>query len=211
MPEEPMRQKKADAAHERDRVPPAEQASADRTTDKAKPHDEEEASLRDKVLTFVAAVEGDAHERAREMASVLGQAIGDKGLCTVVVPDAAQSVVYGPHHDWSAGSGAQPIRMCNFSHGENPSGGYVHGPGVCVVWQHGPRGADGTGKLNPPNGAFVEDLLVIARERLAFFQASKFADAENQAAMDHIGQALSALGRRAKQRHLRGVLGTHTP
>jgi hypothetical protein len=93
----------------------------------------------------------------------------------------------------------------------NPSGGYAHGPGLCVEFQDGPRGKDAGGNLAPANGAFVEDLLVAARQRLAFFQRSRFAHNANANAMMHIEHALRALEERANERSGRGVLGSNEP
>lgn len=89
----------------------------------------------------------------------------------------------------------------------NPSGGYAHGPGMCISWQDGPRGRDHGGNLFPANGAFVEDALVAAHQRLAFFQESQYAHSANAEAMDYIELAIDCLKRRADQRSQRGVLG----
>jgi hypothetical protein len=89
----------------------------------------------------------------------------------------------------------------------NPAGGYAHGPGMCIAWQDGPRGKTPDGLLGPATGAFVEDALVAARERLDFFQQSQFADDDNAAAIRHINWAIDALDERAKKRAARGVLG----
>lgn len=92
----------------------------------------------------------------------------------------------------------------------NPSSGYAHGIGFSVTFQDGPRGKDDNGVLHPANGAFVEDLLAAAMQRLAFFQNSKFACAENAEAIEHIHAAISALERRSSARRSRGVLGSHS-
>lgn len=91
----------------------------------------------------------------------------------------------------------------------NPSGGYAHGPGMCVSFQDGPRGRDAGGELLPANGAFVEDLLVAARQRLAFFQESKFAHDSNDECIRHLDYCIDALHARAKERASRGVLGAN--
>lgn len=95
----------------------------------------------------------------------------------------------------------------NYTDGNNPSGGYAHGPGMCIAWQDGPRGKDIHGNLAPANGAFVEDALVAAYQRLAFFQDSQYAHPANAEAMDHINAAINALHARAIERASRGVLG----
>lgn len=89
----------------------------------------------------------------------------------------------------------------------NPAGGYAHGPGMTIAWQDGPRGKNPDGSLAPANGAFVEDALAAAHERLSFFQSSKFMHADNAEAIAHIQLAIDALSRRAKARAARGVLG----
>ena len=105
---------------------------------------------------------------------------------------------------------SNPVRARNYSDTDgNPAGGYVHGPGLCVSFQDGPRGKQGDGELHPANGAFVEDLLVGALQRLEFFQASKFRHVRNQEAIDHIVSALEALNTRAAERKERGVLGAN--
>lgn len=100
------------------------------------------------------------------------------------------------------------IRYHNYTDADgNPAGGYAHGPGLCIAWQDGPRGRDESGNLLPANGAFVEDALVAAHQRLAFFERSKFAHPDNAEAMRLIYEAIQALNRRAKAREARGVLG----
>jgi len=89
----------------------------------------------------------------------------------------------------------------------NPSGGYVKGVGLNIKWQEGPLG-------NPPNlanhnGAFVEGAIEAAKQRLEFFQKSKFAHPSNQAAIDYLAAALDALDTRTEERKARKVEGTH--
>lgn len=103
------------------------------------------------------------------------------------------------------------ISSCNYTDGNgNPAGGYATGVGLCVAFQNGPRGKDASGALAPANGAFVEDLLVAAHQRLEFFQGSKFVHEDNAEAMRHIEAAIEALNRRAKERAKRGVLGQNS-
>jgi hypothetical protein len=100
------------------------------------------------------------------------------------------------------------IRCRNHTDTEgNPQGGYALGPGMAVVFQDGPRGFDGNGQLNPANGAFVEDLLVAARQRLEFFQGTKYQHHANAQAIELIDQAVAELAIRANARLARGVLG----
>lgn len=103
---------------------------------------------------------------------------------------------------------SNPIRTRNYTDADgNPAGGYAHGPGMCVSFQDGPRGRREDGTLAPANGAFVEDLLTAALQRLEFFQGSKYRHEANQEAIRHIVDALAALQNRATERRSRGVLG----
>lgn len=100
----------------------------------------------------------------------------------------------------------------------NPTGGgvllYVNKggddefPAVHIAWQDGPRGqADGT--LADPNGAFVEDVIWAALQRLEFFNESKYRDRANSLAITHLEQALQALKDRQLERSHRNVEGKH--
>lgn len=101
---------------------------------------------------------------------------------------------------------------------ENPTGGAVElfeqtdNPQkqlIGILWQDGPRG-QGEGKpLAEPNGAFVEDVLWAALQRLEFFQDSKYRDRANAMAITHIEQALQALKDRQLERSHRNVEGKH--
>lgn len=105
-----------------------------------------------------------------------------------------------------------------FDENGNPTGGSValiagydeNQPYALVVrWQDGPRG-QGEGKpLAEPNGAFVEDVLWAALQRLEFFQESKYRDRANAMAITHIEQALQALKDRQLERSHRNVEGKH--
>lgn len=91
----------------------------------------------------------------------------------------------------------------------NPSGGNVRSQGVIIDWQDGPRG-QGEGKpLADPNGAFVEDIIQAAKQRLEFFQDSKFEHQANADAIEHLQAALDALVSRSSERKESGKLGTH--
>lgn len=91
----------------------------------------------------------------------------------------------------------------------NPSGGSVRSQGVIIDWQDGPRG-QGEGKpLADPNGAFVEDIIEAAKQRLEFFQFSKFKHDANADAIEHLQAALDALESRSTERKDSGKLGTH--
>lgn len=106
---------------------------------------------------------------------------------------------------------------------DNPTGGHVvlyvekgggeQFPALIVNWQDGPRGAgtnpDGSPTLADPNGAFVEDVLWAALQRLEFFNAGKYRDRANSIAITKIEEALQALKDRQLQRSYRGVEGKH--
>ena len=93
----------------------------------------------------------------------------------------------------------------------NPAGGYAHDqpegpyepPLLSIYWQNGPLDR----KNGKRNGAFVEDVLEIARRRLKFYQESRFNCAENAEAIEHIELALAAMTRRTADRQHRGVEG----
>lgn len=88
-----------------------------------------------------------------------------------------------------------------------PAGGSVVGTGLTIVWQDGPlgRGAD----RKPPNGAFVEDVIDAARQRIEHYQAGQFACEENAEAIGYLTKALECCDRRTREREARAVEGTH--
>lgn len=98
---------------------------------------------------------------------------------------------------------------------DNPTGGNVRldgktsdSPMLVVNWQSKPRKrADGT--LEEPNGAFVEDVIWAALQRLEFFNEGKYRDRANSIAITHLEQALQALKDRQLERSYRGVEGEH--
>lgn len=100
------------------------------------------------------------------------------------------------------------LRATNVMDGDNPTGGKVEGTGLSIEWQNGPRGQE-DGTLATPNGAFVEDAIWAAHQRLAFFQDSKYAHEANANAMTHLEAALRCLNRRRTERADRGVEGKH--
>lgn len=103
----------------------------------------------------------------------------------------------------------------------NPAGGVTTGTGFCITWQNGPLGrhedgcTPGNGSCvqgctrQPQNGAFVEDVIYAAMDRLGYYQASKFACQANAEAIAHLKSALDALNRRTADREARKVEGTH--
>lgn len=90
-----------------------------------------------------------------------------------------------------------------------PAGGTVVGTGLTIVWQDGPLGRGSDRKA--PNGAFVEDVIDSARQRIAHYQEGEFACEDNAEALGHLTKALDCLDRRTRERESRAVEGTHTP
>ncbi len=90
----------------------------------------------------------------------------------------------------------------------NPAGGTTYGRGFAIGWQNGPL-VRGEERLEP-NGAFVEDIIKAAVDRLEYYQSSKFNCGENQIAIAHLNAALAELQSRTAKREERGVEGTHT-
>lgn len=111
------------------------------------------------------------------------------------------------------------IQGGNRTSNDNPSGGNVtlhvtksgdeEFPALIVNWQDGPRGTVGDGTLEDPNGAFVEDVLWVALQRLEFFQDSKYRCRENAIAITKIEEALFIMKDRQLSRSERGVEGKH--
>lgn len=111
----------------------------------------------------------------------------------------------------------------------NPEGGVTFGNGFAISWQHGPLGRHAPGCLparvnvadtdhavcvpgctrREPNGAFVEDIIAAAADRIRYYQASRFACARNHNALLHLEHALEELDARTKEREARAVEGTH--
>lgn len=93
----------------------------------------------------------------------------------------------------------------------NPTGGstWAEGFKMEIDWQDGIVGPDGQ------NGAFVEDVLEAARQRIQFFNSSdKFRCRENSLAITKIEEALQWLDWRTRQRLIQNVENTynqHTP
>ncbi len=87
-----------------------------------------------------------------------------------------------------------------------PAGGTTQGRGFTIAWQNGPlgRGAD----RKEPNGAFVEDVIKAAIDRLEHYQASRFACNHNAIALSFLKSALSTLNDRTRDRESRQVEGT---
>ncbi len=97
---------------------------------------------------------------------------------------------------------------CNINDKDgNPAGGEVHGRGLTIKWQGGPLG-NGNARLEP-NGAFVETVLDAVRQRIEYYQESKFKCRENALAITKIEEALHWLKSRTQRREGQGTEGTH--
>lgn len=94
----------------------------------------------------------------------------------------------------------------------NPAGGVSTGRGVTVSWQNGPLGRVGTDERVEPNGAFVEDVIAIARGRFEFYQEAsdgKFACQENAECIELLKQIEELCQSRTKRRIAAKTEGTH--
>jgi hypothetical protein len=89
-----------------------------------------------------------------------------------------------------------------------PAGGSAVSVGLGVSWQNGPMVGD-DGKRLIKNGAFVEDLIAVAIDRLGYYQETKFACGENEAAISALEVAISALEARTTSCREWGIEGTH--
>lgn len=89
----------------------------------------------------------------------------------------------------------------------NPTGGHSKGVGIEINWQDGPLGRGES--RNGPNGAFVEGVIEAARQRLQFFQQSKFKCRENSLAITKLEESLHWLQHRTMDRENRQVEGEH--
>lgn len=94
----------------------------------------------------------------------------------------------------------------------NPAGGYVQGTGIEIDWQDGALGRVGTEEREGPNGAFVEDVIDAARQRIQFYQEAaggRFKCRENAIALTKLDEALLWLDSRTARRVKQAVEGTH--
>jgi hypothetical protein len=88
-----------------------------------------------------------------------------------------------------------------------PTGGTTSGRGFTISWQNGPLGRGG--ERLEPNGAFVEDVIKAALDRIEYYQGTRFASAYNAEAIVHLNAALRSLHNRTADREKRDVEGTH--
>jgi len=109
----------------------------------------------------------------------------------------------------------------------DPAGGITQGVGFTIAWQNGPLGrcTCSSGRVHgitltghephcerrEPNGAFVENIIYAAQDRLEYYQQSPFASKYNEKAIEALNLALLALMARTAEREERGVEGTHVP
>ena len=107
----------------------------------------------------------------------------------------------------SKGLPKEPARQHFVDDDDNPAGGYYRCVGLSIRWQNGPLGRGPERK--PQNGAFVEEVLIAAMDRLQFYQRSKCSCEENAAAIKHIESALAVLQARTARREKAGTEGTH--
>lgn len=89
-----------------------------------------------------------------------------------------------------------------------PTGGVSYGVGFAISWQNGAL-AETEVVRKKPNGAFVEDIIDAAKDRLKAYQATKFNCEENAKAIEYLDLAMDILNERTKNREIRGVEGKH--
>jgi hypothetical protein len=90
-----------------------------------------------------------------------------------------------------------------------PRGGEARATGVVIDWQNGPLREQGGDQPAEPNGAFVETIIAIAKERIEFYNESQFRCRENSLAITKLEEALHWLNARTARRTAEGVEGTH--
>ena len=89
-----------------------------------------------------------------------------------------------------------------------PAGGTVTGVGLAIEWQNGPLGRDG--ERIPPNGAFVETVILAVLIRLEHYQGTQFKCRENALAVTKLEEALHWLNARTDRREVAKIEGTHS-
>ena len=130
----------------------------------------------------------------------------------------------GNEHDEGAQAVRSGFKSQHWSDANGkPAGGITQGAGFVISWQNGPLGrctciVDGSAYITvhavdcerkPQSGAFVEDVIDGARDRIAYYQDGEFACSENELALHHLDRALEFLHSRTRGREARGVEGTH--
>lgn len=94
----------------------------------------------------------------------------------------------------------------------NPAGGVSTTRGATISWQNGPLGRVGTSERKKPNGAFVEDIVAMAKGRLEFYQIAsggKFACEENADCIELLKMVLQIQKDRTARRNAAKTEGTH--
>lgn len=94
----------------------------------------------------------------------------------------------------------------------NPAGGVSTTRGATISWQNGPLGRVGTDERVEPNGAFVEDVVAMARGRFEFYQEAsdgKFACEENAECIKLLERVEAICQARTQRRIKANVEGTH--
>lgn len=87
-----------------------------------------------------------------------------------------------------------------FNEGENPTGGQTTlGGGSTIDWQNG------VVEGGEQNGAFIEDVITAAIQRLEYFNDGKFRCRENSVAITKLEEALMWLRYRTANREEQGV------
>ncbi len=102
----------------------------------------------------------------------------------------------------------QPFNSQHYLDGNGkPRGGSSSARGISVSWQNGPLGRDED--RQEPNGAFVETLIAIAKDRIEWYNQAGFSCRENSLAITKLEEALHWLNHRTARREAEGVEGTH--
>ena len=115
--------------------------------------------------------------------------------------------------EWEKDGAEGTIRGRNdFDQDGNPAGGFASGIGFVIVWQDGPLGRGEEKK--PPNGAFLEDVIIALSQRVEFYQSAndgRLACNENDDTLYYLGEALNAQFRRTERRQKSQTEGTTQP
>lgn len=111
-----------------------------------------------------------------------------------------------------------------------PDGGVTQGRGFVISWQRGALAGDVRAEecifehddeglpdeglhigecRRAPNGAFVEEVIAAAADRLRYYEETRFSCYENRDAIRHLEEALESLASRTRRRQLVGREGTH--
>lgn len=90
-----------------------------------------------------------------------------------------------------------------------PAGGFASGTGFSISWQNGPLREQGSDEPAEPNGAFVETIIDVARQRIEHYQEGQFRCRENALAITKLEEALHWLQHRTARRETAGTEGTH--